>query len=271
MIRRTALSPHPIRNAACLIIGDEVLNGKIEDKNSPYFARKCFGAGLELRRVVVVPDEEEDIVKVLRDLKQYDFVVTTGGIGPTHDDITYGSIAAAFNMELNLHEETVKRMSQLGSMNFAEMPKDQAEARLRMATFPAGENVSVNYFQDLWVPLVGIENRVYIFPGIPSLFQRMLDGIWPSILLRLQSQGLQRRLVSTKLAESAIAASLTQIQNRYRHERIKIGSYPHMLSKCNTVSVVGISGSPGLESALKDVVEAVNGVEISEEDEAKFR
>ncbi|KAG9074489.1 hypothetical protein FS749_013949, partial [Ceratobasidium sp. UAMH 11750] len=98
-----------IKTAACLVIGDEILNGKTHDSNSNYFAKFCFERGVALKRIEVIADIEEEIVEASRRMVQrYDFVVTSGGIGPTHDDITYSSLATAFNLPLALHRPTIE-------------------------------------------------------------------------------------------------------------------------------------------------------------------
>merc|ERR1712098_700199 len=99
-----------IHTAGCIIIGDEVLGGKTVDTNSAYFAKFCFSLGIQLKRIEVIADDEEEIIEAARRMsKNYDLVVTSGGIGPTHDDITYQSIAKAFNLPLELHETTVAK------------------------------------------------------------------------------------------------------------------------------------------------------------------
>lgn len=261
---------HRIRTAACLIIGDEVLNGKIRDSNSHYFAKYCFELGIEMRRVCVVPDEEQDIMSTLRDLSKYDFVVTTGGIGPTHDDITYEAVAKAYNLPLELDEETELKMNLLAKRKPAECPPDQRAAQLRMATLPKGPNVTRSYvMDDVWVPIVGIDHRVYIFPGIPQLFEKLLECMKPQILPRIDTPVLQRRFVSTTRSESEIAKALGEIQDEYRSVGVKIGSYPHMHLSRNTVSIICPEDADAdLERIVHQVVEAVGGEEITAEEEA---
>lgn len=260
----------PIRTAACLIIGDEILNGKIKDTNSATFAEFCFDMGINLRRIAVVPDVEEDIVDVLRDLKnRYDFIITTGGIGPTHDDITYASIAKLFNYPLQLDESTVDRMNQLARVKPSERTvKGELDAQLRMALLPSGPLVS-RMFPDtgLWVPIVGLERKIYIFPGIPSLFKRMLDGLRPEISARVDTEPLQRRYVSTRTPESNMAQHLETIHRKYTNNGVKLGSYPHVNDKRNTVSIIGPTTAP-MNIIVREVEDLVGGHEISKEEEA---
>lgn len=132
-----------IHTAGCIIIGDEVLGGKTTDTNSAYMAKFCFNLGINLKRVEVIGDDEEEIIEACRRMsKNYDFVVTSGGIGPTHDDITYQSIAKAFGLKLKLHQEAFEKMKKLskprrGTENFSwDEPSPQLTARLRMVELP---------------------------------------------------------------------------------------------------------------------------------------
>ncbi|KAK4052079.1 hypothetical protein OIV83_002373 [Microbotryomycetes sp. JL201] len=103
-----------VRSAGCILIGDEILNGKTRDSNANFLAKACFDLAIDLKRVEIIPDDEDEIVEAVRRMhRSYDLVITSGGIGPTHDDITYESIAKAFDVELEYHEETKKRMAAL--------------------------------------------------------------------------------------------------------------------------------------------------------------
>lgn len=266
--------PAPIKQAAILIIGDEVLNGKIKDTNSQYFADFCFKNGIELRRIGVVPDETEDIVAVLNEYRsRYDFIVTTGGIGPTHDDITYESVAKAFDLPLALNEETVDKMNAIAKHppNAKSPESSELKAQLRMAIFPKGPTVVPNFVtDDLWVPVVSIDSQVYIFPGIPALFVKLLEGLKPLIESRIQSSKLCRHFISTTSVESVLAPLLSDIQERYRAQNIKVGSYPHYHDERNTISILGpVENEPAIKEMIKELIEQVDhGKEISAEEEA---
>lgn len=136
---------HMVRTAACLIIGDEVLNGKTHDSNSNTMAKLCFELGIEMKRVEVIPDDEETIVETVRRLSRtYDWVVTSGGIGPTPDDITYASLARAFHAEpLEYNQETIRRMDIGNKRRFGDVqvPEEVVTARRRMALFPSKAEV----------------------------------------------------------------------------------------------------------------------------------
>ncbi|KIM54517.1 hypothetical protein SCLCIDRAFT_136687 [Scleroderma citrinum Foug A] len=245
-----ALSPVPrnplgqgqhIRTAAALIIGDEILNGKTLDRNSNYFAQYCFELGIDLKRIEVIPDDENDIIEASRRLvDKYDLVVTSGGIGPTHDDITYASIAKSFNRPLAYHTETLARMESIAKNrpSPAHQTEEQLTAQKRMALFPEGAEV-LFVAGDLWVPVVRVQGKLCIFPGIPSLFQKMLDGLKPYLPLPPPDARPRRVQVFTSLPESSIAPYLTQLQARVSAERIRIGSYP-VLQRGVYVSLIGV-------------------------------
>lgn len=249
-----------------------MLNGKIQDTNSNYFAKYCFDLGIETRRVQVVPDEEEDIVETISELaRKYDFIVTSGGIGPTHDDITYEAVANAFNLPLQVHQETVERMAKLGRSDFTMPGQEEARtAQLRMATLPTGNNVRYIYTsENLWVPTVAIDDKVYILPGIPMLFKAMLEGIRVEIENRAKADRSMRFYVTTKWPEARMAPYLSKVQIQHRDKGIKFGSYPHMEKNLNTVSIIGPSSHKDLlRDIVKDVEQSLEGNEISAEEEA---
>jgi hypothetical protein len=159
-------------------------------------AKWCFKNGISLKRIETIEDDEEEIVEAVRRMSErYDFVVTSGGIGPTHDDITYPSIAKAFNLPLTLHDATAQRMRRLsnhtkdGDFDW-DVDTPQRDAKLRMARFPLAisssssssaiaaddddnetqERRSVIFpYEDLWVPVVVVNGNVHILPGVPQL------------------------------------------------------------------------------------------------------
>ncbi|KAJ7045393.1 MoaB/Mog domain-containing protein [Mycena alexandri] len=229
-----------IRTAAALIIGDEILNGKTHDMNSNYFSKYCFEHGIDLKRIEVIADDEDQIIEASRRMaKNYDFVVTSGGIGPTHDDITYASLAKAFSQSLAHHPETLARMAQMikhRSWISAQTPQQRA-ATERMALFPErGEILFVA--EDIWVPVVRLEGKLCIFPGIPSLFQKMLTALTPLLPLPPRSERPLRIQVFTERPESMIAPYLTKLQSRLRPHGIQVGSYP-VLGQGVFVSLIG--------------------------------
>src|SRR5512137_2487004 len=155
----TAHGKRMAKTAGILIIGSEVLSGKVTDENSPYLVRELRGLGVDVRRIVTIPDEIRVIVEVVRDMaRNHDLVFTTGGVGPTHDDVTIAAIAQAFNRRLVRHpllEEALRRHYANGI----------TAAQLRMAEVPEGSRLLGA--EDFHLPIVACEN-VFIFPGIPE-------------------------------------------------------------------------------------------------------
>ncbi|TPX47360.1 hypothetical protein SeMB42_g00053 [Synchytrium endobioticum] len=231
---------------ACLIIGDEVLNGKTRDTNSHYLAQKCFQHGLELRQITVVPDAQDEIIGNVCSLSsKFGLIFTSGGIGCTHDDITYESMAKAFNLGLEYHQPTLDRMNTIGLQTMRKKQEDaekagkprverpeqtaqMVEARKRMALLPTGKDCDYVFAaQHLWVPIVRCNKNVHILPGVPSLFQALLDGFFINHLLpSLDTVPWTRKLIGTSLFESDIAPTLTEVQKKVKPLGINIGSYP---------------------------------------------
>ncbi|KAL0946196.1 hypothetical protein HGRIS_012457 [Hohenbuehelia grisea] len=260
-----------IKTAAALIIGDEILNGKTHDKNSNFFARYCFEQGIELKRIEVIADDEAEIIEASRRMVQnYDFVITSGGIGPTHDDITYASLAKAFHQPLAHHPECLSRMEEMMRHRpwAATQNEQQREATRRMALFPNAAEV-LFIAKDIWVPVVRLEGKLCIFPGIPTLFQKMLTGLTPFLPLPPASQRPLRLQIFTSRAESMIAPYLTSLQARLRPHGIQVGSYP-VLGQGVYVSLIG-SDRPRVEETAREVEAEVGGRVVSEEEVLKQR
>ncbi|KAL1692918.1 MoaB/Mog domain-containing protein [Schizophyllum commune] len=229
-----------IREAAALVIGDEILNGKTLDRNSNYLARYCFANGVNLKRIEVIPDDEDEIIEASRRLTgRYDFVVTSGGIGPTHDDITYASLAKAFGQTLQHHPETMRRMDAINAFRNTNLhtSPEQREAYLRMALFPSEAEV-IFVRPEIWVPVVRLAGRLYVLPGIPALFQKMLDALTPFLPLPEATERLKRMQIFTDRRESSIAPYLTELQARLRPRGISVGSYP-VVGKGVFISLIG--------------------------------
>ncbi|GJE86322.1 competence/damage-inducible protein A [Phanerochaete sordida] len=255
-----------IKTAAALIIGDEILNGKTLDRNSNYFARYCFEQGIELKRIEVIADEEDEIVEASRRMvKNYDFVITSGGIGPTHDDITYASLAKAFNQPLKHHPETLRRMEAMiqHRADIQNQTEEQRIARERMALFPADAEVLYTG-PEIWVPVVRLEGKLCVFPGIPRLFQRMLDGLLPYLPLPPASERPCRQQIFTSKPESSIAPYLTELQARTKEDGIRVGSYP-LLQHGVYVSLIGYDREH-VNSLAKEAAKALDGRLVSDEE-----
>ncbi|KAI0696526.1 Molybdopterin binding protein [Cytidiella melzeri] len=257
-----------IKTAAALIIGDEILNGKTLDRNSNYFARYCFEQGVELKRIEVIADDEDEIVEASRRMvKNYDFVITSGGIGPTHDDITYASLAKAFNQPLVHHAETLRRMGEMtrNRPGIVKQTAEQRRARERMALFPA--QAEVLYTEgEIWVPVIRLEGKLCVFPGIPRLFQRMLDGLTPYLPLPPPHERPFRQQVFTSQPESSIAPFLTELQARTKGDGIRVGSYP-LLSHGVYVSLIG-QDREAVRAIAEETAKVLEGRLVSD-DEAR--
>lgn len=200
--------------AAILVIGDEILSGRTADLNINHIARVLVEIGVDLREVRVVPDIEAEIVAAVNALRaRFTYVFTTGGIGPTHDDITAESIARAFNVPLEEREEALAALRERYGPN-----SQLNEPRRRMARMPVGAELVRNTVSG--APGFRIGN-VYVMAGVPGIMQAMLEDIVP----RLKTgTPVVSRSVECRAGESTIATALGQIQQR--HPDVIIGSYP---------------------------------------------
>src|SRR5918994_1473232 len=162
-----------IVTAGLLVIGDEILSGRTKDKNIGYIAEYLTNIGIDLREVRVVPDEEAEIVAALNALRaRYTYVFTTGGIGPTHDDITADAVAKAFGVDIGIDERARAMMLERYK------PEDLNEARLRMARIPDGADLVDNPISR--APGFKLGN-VIVMAGVPTIMQAMLDSVAPTL------------------------------------------------------------------------------------------
>lgn len=210
----------------------------------------------------------------------YDFVVTSGGIGPTHDDITYQSIARAFDLPLVLHDGAYEKMKKLSrphpsNPNFDwNVDSPARKAKLRMVELPRDKNLPdedqvLFVADDLWVPINVVNGNVHIFPGIPRLFEKMLTGLKPRLLPRLtdpEGKGVHRILFSTPMAESEVAGFLTELSGKVEPKGVKVGSYPRWGKSKNTVTLVG-RDQAFMESLVAEVEQGVRGHRVKVEGE----
>jgi len=204
-------------------------------------------------------------------VNNYDFVITTGGIGPTHDDITYASIAKAFELPLKHDPDTLHRMTEFTkarpNRDLVNQTEEQRVARERMALFPydeQGGKVEIIFTaDDMWVPVVRVMGKLCIFPGIPSLFLKMLNGLTPYLALPPPEQRPFRHQIHTLMRESNIAPFLTGLQGRVKGEGIRVGSYPQ-LTRGVYISLIG-PDAQRVREVGEEVVRELQGtvVEIS--------
>ncbi|MBZ0146669.1 MAG: competence/damage-inducible protein A [Pseudorhodoplanes sp.] len=201
--------------AAILVIGDEILSGRTKDKNIGYIAEYLTNIGIDLREVRVVPDVEEEIVTALNALRaRYTYVFTTGGIGPTHDDITADSVAKAFGVGIDYHPQAIAVMK----ARFDALGTEMNEARMRMARVPNGAELVANKISaapGFWI------GNVITMAGVPTIMQAMLDEVAPK--LKTGAQMLSES-VRADLREGDIGTELGEVAKL--HPDVIIGSYP---------------------------------------------
>ena len=201
--------------AALIIIGNEILSGRTQAANLTFLAQALNEIGIQIREVRIVPDAEADIVEAVNALRaKYDHVFTTGGIGPTHDDITSASVGKALGLPFGRHPEAERRL-------LAYYPPEKVNpARMKMAETPEGAELIDNPVSV--APGFTIEN-VHVLPGVPSILQAMFAGLKP----RLSGGAVVRsRTITVVAPEGDMAKALAEIQAA--HPTVEIGSYPFM-------------------------------------------
>jgi molybdenum cofactor synthesis domain-containing protein len=231
--------------AAILVIGNEILSGRTQDKNIQHIALKLGEKGISVIEIRVVPDIEAEIVKAVNELKgKVDYLFTTGGIGPTHDDITADSVAKAFGVKNLLNAEARSILAG----NYGD--ENLNEGRLKMAKVPEGAQLIRN-------PVSGapgfILGNVYVMAGVPAIMQGMLDNVLPNLK---GGAKVFANSVSCQLPESVIAIELGELQKRYAH--IDIGSYPNFKQGVASLSLV-LRGTDtnAIKNATKELIEII--------------
>ena len=226
--------------AGIVVIGNEILSGKVVDTNSPYLCRELRTLGVDVERIVTIPDVVEVIAEHVKAMSQaYDHVLTSGGIGPTHDDLTIDGIAAAFDRKVVHCESIEERIRRSTSA-------EPNESLLKMAKIP--ENASLLDAGDLWFPLVVVEN-VYIFPGIPELLRKKFE----SARERFRGIPFVLKKVYVKAHESDIAADLNALLGEF--PELMLGSYPRIGQEAFSVMLTLESRDAGLvQSALDSLI-----------------
>ena len=216
----------PDVTACVIVIGNEVLSGRTPDANLNYLAKGLNRIGIRLMEARVIPDDEATIVATVNQCRAaFDYVFTTGGIGPTHDDITAAAIAKAFGLKLERNEEALARLRRHYTK-----PGDLTEARLKMSEMPVGAQLIDNPVST--VPGFQIGN-VLVLAGVPAIMQAMFDGVQH----RLKTgTPMLSRTVTCGLGEGILAAGLTAIQDQFAD--VEIGSYPFFRMRRLGVSIV---------------------------------
>ncbi len=212
-------------NAAILIIGNEILSGRTQDTNTGTLANWLNSIGVKVSEVRIVPDLEKKIVDTLNILrKENDYVFTTGGIGPTHDDITAQSVANAFGLKYEINKEAFKILE-----NYYK-PGEFNEGRQKMVWMPENSELILN-------PTSGAPgfsvNNVFCLPGVPTILKSMLGGLKNRIV---GGQPILSHTISLKTVESEIASSLSKVQDK--NKEVEIGSYPFFHAGKLGVSIV---------------------------------
>ncbi len=231
--------------AALLVIGEEILSGRTRDENIGYVAAYLTRVGISLREVRVVVDQEDQIAAAVNDLRhRFAYVFTTGGIGPTHDDVTTDAIAKAFDVGVAVHDEAIAAMRQHYREN------DLTPARLRMARIPNGAELIHNKISR--APGFMLEN-VIVMAGIPRIMQVMLDEVIPRLA---KGRPMQSRSVRLDAAEGDVAVPLAALQ--LAHPEIQMGSYPFFeRDKLGTYVVLRGADEKSLASALAALWELI--------------
>ena len=232
-----------IVTAAMMVIGDEILSGRTKDRNIGHLADIMTAIGIDLKEVRIVPDEEDEIVAALNALRtRYTYVFTTGGIGPTHDDITADSVAKAFGVPCEYDAKAYRMLED----NYAERGIAFTESRKRMARMPRGADHIDNPVST--APGFRIGN-VHVMAGVPSIFQAMLDNVVPTLKTGTR---MLSAAVHCPVGEGTIGAPLAEIQKA--HPDTIIGSYPkYGEGKFWTELVVRARSQEALEAARADV------------------
>ena len=216
-----------IFKAGILVIGDEILSGRTQDTNSHFIAKKLTESGILLEEIKIIQDSKKIIIKNIKEFsKKYNYVFTTGGIGPTHDDITSESIAQAFDLKYCFHKEAYRILE-----NY--YPKGEFnEGRKKMAKMPENAKLIDN---PLTVAPGFIIKNIYVLPGVPQILEKMFISLLEKIKKGPPKKSLT---INTNLYESVISVDLEKIQNKYK--KCSIGSYPffNYITKSGGINIV---------------------------------
>ena len=229
-------------NAAIVIIGNEILSGRTQDVNVATISKWLNELGVKLEEVRVIPDIENSIIRTVNELrKKFKYTFTTGGIGPTHDDITSKSIAKAFNLSYGYHKKAYAILEKYYG-------KDKFNiGRKKMAMMPVKASLILN-------PSSGapgfIVDNVYCLPGVPSILKSMLDGLNNKII---GGRKILSKTISVQTVESEIAKSLEVVQHKFK--KTEIGSYPFFrLGKIGVSIVIRSTDKKKIDDCYKEIV-----------------
>jgi molybdenum cofactor synthesis domain-containing protein len=237
-------------NAAILIIGNEILSGRTQDTNTGTIALWLNSIGVVLQEVRVIPDIEKTIIDTVNILREkYNYVFTTGGIGPTHDDITAQSISKAFNLDYEIHKEAFKILESYYK------PGEFNKGRQKMVWMPKEAELILNPTSG--APGFNVEN-VFCLPGVPSILKSMLGGLKNKII---GGEPVLSHTISLRTVESEIASSLSNVQND--NKEVEIGSYPFFQAGKLGVSIVIRSEDKSkIDLCISEILSFVNEKKI---------
>lgn len=233
-----------IYTAGLIVIGNEILSGRTPDANLPWLSEQLNQRGIRLVEARIIPDVEDVIISSVREMKgKVDYLFTTGGIGPTHDDITTAAMAKAFNTPLEQNEEAVRILQD-------HYRNDLNEARLKMAIIPKGAKLIENNVSA--APGFSLEN-VYVFAGVPRIMQCMFDNVAHTFK---GGSPILSSTITCRLGESLLARDLSDLQERYPD--IDVGSYPHFRGGLLGLSLV-LRGTDSLrlQAATNETIEII--------------
>ncbi len=237
-----------IVRASMIVIGNEILSGRTQDTNLNTLARGLNDVGIVLAEARIVSDSQDAIVAAVNELRtRYDYVFTTGGIGPTHDDITAQCIADALGVPLILNEEA----RALLAAHYAKSGRELNAARLRMAHTPQGASLIADPIST--APGFRIEN-VYVMAGVPVVMQAMLEGLKPGLI---GGERVRSRSVGSLVGEGIVARGLAALQDRY--PALEIGSYPFYRpgGVSGTNIVIRHADAALIDAALEEAAELI--------------
>lgn len=228
--------------AALVIIGNEILSGRTQDSNTPWIAERLTERGILLGEVRVIPDEEAVIIFTINELRgKFDYVFSTGGIGPTHDDITAECAAKAFGVPLSRNAEAFRMLEEHYGR------EEITPARAKMALIPEGAALIPNPVTAAPGFILG---NVHVMAGVPRIMQAMLDYVLNVIVA---GKPILSSTLACTLTESAIAEDLEKLQDKYQD--VQIGSYPHYRGGALGLSIVmRATNQQSLESANQDLL-----------------
>jgi molybdenum cofactor synthesis domain-containing protein len=246
----SALAGTPSPTAALLIIGEEILSGKVDEENARFAVRELRALGVSVRRIEVVPDDEAEIAAAVRSMSaRFDHVFTSGGVGPTHDDVTLPAVARAFGMGVASRPE-------LEALIRRALGQELHERDLRMAEIPTGARLIYGEPPDFtrW-PVVAVEN-VYILPGVPAIFRRKFE----TLRHLLQAGPIFGRFVLSRDGEGAIAGALDAVVAAF--PSVTIGSYPQLEAAYKVKITLDGRDAAAVEAAMGALLERLGGAVV---------